>query len=55
VVLVVQEATSLNYDAHPATQDLGSINTHADGAQGLKLHDTLALMPEGLPLGLVDT
>jgi hypothetical protein len=54
VVLTAQDTTSLNYDAHPATRDLGPINTHADGAQGLKLHDTLALTPEGVPLGLVD-
>jgi hypothetical protein len=54
LVLVVQDTTSLNYDAHPATRDLGPINTRADGAQGLKLHDTLALTPAGVPLGLID-
>jgi hypothetical protein len=54
VVLAVQDTTSLNYDAHPATGGLGPINTHADGTQGLKLHDTLALTPEGVPLGLID-
>jgi hypothetical protein len=54
VVLVAQDTTSLNYDAHPATRDLGPINTRADGAQGLKLHDTLALTPEGVALGLID-
>jgi len=54
VVLAVQDTTSLNYDAHPATRGLGPINTRADGAQGLKLHDTLALTPEGVPLGLID-
>jgi len=54
VVLTAQDTTSLNYDAHPATRDVGPINTHADGAQGLKLHDTLALTPEGVPLGLID-
>jgi hypothetical protein len=54
VVLVAQDTTSLNYDAHAATRDLGPINTRADGAQGLKLHDTLALTPEGVPLGLID-
>jgi len=53
-VLVVQDTTSLNYTAHPGTAGLGPINTRADGAQGLKLHDTLALTPEGVPLGLVD-
>ena len=54
LVLVAQDTTSLNYDAHAATHDLGPINTRADGAQGLKLHDTLALTPAGVPLGLID-
>ncbi|WP_153294068.1 IS4 family transposase [gamma proteobacterium SS-5] len=53
-VLVAQDTTSLNYAAHPATSGLGPINTRADGALGLKLHDSLALTPEGVPLGLVD-
>jgi len=53
-VLVVQDTTSLNYTAHPLTDGLGPINTRADGAQGLKLHDTLAFTPDGIPLGLVD-
>jgi hypothetical protein len=54
LVLVAQDTTSLNYDAHPATLGLGPINTRADGAQGLKLHDSLALTPQGVPLGLID-
>jgi hypothetical protein len=54
LVLVAQDTTSLNYDAHAATTGLGPINTRRDGAQGLKLHDSLALTPEGIPLGLVD-
>jgi hypothetical protein len=54
LVLVAQDTTSLNYDAHASTHGLGPINTRADGAQGLKLHDTLALTPQGLPLGLID-
>jgi len=54
LVLVAQDTTSLNYDAHPATRELGPINTRTDGAQGLKLHDSLALTPEGVPLGLID-
>jgi hypothetical protein len=54
LVLVAQDTTSLNYDPHPATDGLGPINTRADGAQGLKLHDSLALTPEGVPLGLID-
>jgi hypothetical protein len=54
LVLVAQDTTSLNYDAHPASHGLGPINTRSDGAQGLKLHDTLALTPAGVPLGLID-
>jgi len=54
VVLSVQDTTSLNYQTHLATYGLGPINTHADGAQGLKLHDTLAYTPDGVPLGIID-
>jgi len=42
VVLAIQDTTSLTYDTHAATTGLGPINTRVDGAQGLKLHDTLA-------------
>ena len=54
VVLSVQDTTSLNYQTHLATYGLGPINTHADGAQGLRLHDTLAYTPDGVPLGIID-
>jgi hypothetical protein len=54
VVLVAQDTTSLNYNTHKATEGLGPINTHVDGAQGLKLHDTIAFTPEGVPLGVID-
>jgi len=54
LVLSVQDTTSLNYQAHPATAGLGPINTHRDGTQGLKLHDTLAYTPDGVPLGIID-
>ena len=53
VVLAVQDTTSLNYTTHPAMQGLGPINTRKDGAQGLKLHDTLAFTPDGVPLGVL--
>jgi hypothetical protein len=53
-VLVAQDTTNLNFDDHPATCGLGPINTRADGAQGLKLHDSLTLTPDGIPLGLID-
>ena len=54
VVLAVQDSTSLNYQAHPATEGLGPLNTRADGSIGLWLHDTLAFTPSGVPLGLID-
>jgi Druantia protein DruA/Transposase Tn5 dimerisation domain/Transposase DNA-binding len=54
VVLAVQDTTSLNYSAHPATEGLGPINTRADAAQGLKLHDTVAFTAQGVPLGVLD-
>lgn len=54
LVLAVQDSTSLNYTAHPATEALGPLNTRADGSIGLWMHDTLAVTPEGLPLGLMD-
>ncbi|MDT0499250.1 hypothetical protein RM530_18065 [Algiphilus sp. W345] len=54
VILAAQDSTSLNYTAHPATDDLGPLNTRADRSQGLWMHDTLALTPDGVPLGLLD-
>ena len=54
VVLAVQDTTSLNYSAHPATEDLGPIGSQADGPRGLLVHDTMAFTVEGTPLGLVD-
>lgn len=53
-ILAVQDTTTLNYTAHPLTRGLGPIGTKAEGAQGLIVHDTLALTPRGVPLGLVD-
>jgi Druantia protein DruA/Transposase DNA-binding/Transposase Tn5 dimerisation domain len=54
VVLAVQDTTTLNYSAHPATADLGPIGKSKDGSIGLILHDTMAFTPEGTPLGLLD-
>jgi hypothetical protein len=55
LVLAVQDTTTLNYTAHPATEELGPISSQAEGAQGLLLHSTLAFTLEGTPLGLLDT
>jgi hypothetical protein len=54
LVLAVQDTTTLNYAAHACTEALGPIGTRPEGAQGLIVHDTLALTPAGTPLGLVD-
>jgi hypothetical protein len=54
VVLAVQDTTSLNYTAHAATEGMGPIGTTAQGPQGLILHSTLALTPQGTPLGFMD-
>jgi hypothetical protein len=54
VVLAVQDTTSLNYTAHPATQNLGPIGYRLDRGLGLILHSTLAFNREGTPLGLLD-
>lgn len=54
VVLAVQDSTSLNYTAHPLTEDLGPLNTTVDSAIGLWMHDTMAFTPEGTPLGLLN-
>jgi len=54
IVLAVQDSTSLNYTAHPATDDLGPLGTRVDGAMGLWLHNTMAFSLEGTPLGLLD-
>lgn len=54
VILAVQDTTSLNYTAHPATENLGPIGYRRDRGRGLILHDTMAFNREGTPLGLLD-
>ena len=54
IVLALQDSTSLNYSAHPDTEELGPLNTRSDSSVGLWMHDTLALTPDGVPLGLID-
>jgi hypothetical protein len=54
VVLAVQDTTTLNYNSHPATQNLGPIGAQKDGALGLIVHDTMAFNTLRTPLGLLD-
>jgi hypothetical protein len=51
VVLAVQDTTSLDYTAHPATTGLGVLNDVKH--QGLLVHTTLAITPDRVPLGLL--
>jgi hypothetical protein len=53
VVLCAQDTTTLNYSTHPQTQGLGPISNNRDKTLGLFLHSTLALTPNGQPLGLL--
>jgi hypothetical protein len=54
IILAVQDTTELDYATHTATEGLGPVGTDKDGAVGLFVHDTLAITPEGTPLGLID-
>jgi len=54
LVVTAQDSTSLNDDLHAVAAGRGPISTRRDGAQGLKLCDSLALTREYIPLGLVD-
>lgn len=54
VVLAVQDTTTLNYSAHPATEGTGPIGTRTSAAVGLIVHDTVAVTPEGMALGVLD-
>jgi len=54
IVLAVQDTTTLNYSAHPATEGLGPISLWLQRPLGLLVHDTMAFTTEGTPLGLLD-
>ena len=56
IVLCIQDGTDLNYTNLVQCEGLGSIGTNQTGARsaGLHLHSTLAVTPEGLPLGVLD-
>ena len=56
IVLVVQDATYLDFGARASTGGLDQVGRHPAGSiiEGLMLHDTLACDVEGLPLGLLD-
>ncbi|MDK1104383.1 MAG: IS4 family transposase, partial [Actinomycetota bacterium] len=45
VVLMIEDTTELDYTPHPSAEDLGPIGN--GGGQGMLLHNTLALDPNG--------
>ncbi len=53
--LIVQDSSDLNLSTRSRCEGLGRIGTNQTGAKsrGLRLHSSLALSQEGLPLGLV--
>src|SRR3989449_717314 len=55
LVLVVQDTTDLNFSTRPQTAGLGLVGTNQTGAKslGLKLHSSVVLTPDGLPLGIL--
>jgi hypothetical protein len=53
LVLAVQDTTFFNYTHHPQTEGLGESGTKAQQQRGFGMHSTLALTPQGLPLGLL--
>ncbi len=54
-VLCIQDGSDLDYNGLDQCEGLGEIGTNQTGAssQGLHLHSTLAVAPNGLPLGVV--
>lgn len=52
MVLAIQDTTGLDYSSHNATQGLGYLETQ--WTRGIKVHSTLAISEEGVPLGLVE-
>jgi hypothetical protein len=51
-VLLVQDTVSFNFSHHPGKEGLGPLeNAHT---RGFLAHNTLAVSPDGVPLGLLD-
>jgi hypothetical protein len=53
LVLSVQDTTYFDYTKHPKTKGLGPIGTAGQNHRGLVNHTTLAITPQGLPLGVL--
>ena len=53
LVLAVQDTSFLNYTHHPQTEGLGEIGKKEQQQRGFGLHTTLAVTPQGQPLGVL--
>ena len=51
VVLAIQDTTELNYTSHKALSGAGYLDSKY--ASGFKVHSTLAITDDGLPLGII--
>jgi hypothetical protein len=52
VVLAIQDTTSVNYSTLTRTTGLGPIG-NSESARGLYTHSTLAVRPDGVPIGML--
>lgn len=54
LILAIQDTTFLNYSQHPHTEGLGALGGRKElGQRGFGLHTTLAVTPQGQPLGIL--
>ena len=55
-VLCIADGTTLNYNGLAECEGLGTIGSNQTGAQsrGIRMHSTLAVNGDGIPLGIVD-
>jgi len=53
LVLAIQDTSFLNYTHHPQTEGLGEIGKKEQQQRGFGLHTTLAVTPQGQPLGML--
>ncbi len=53
LVLAIQDTTFFNYTHHPKTEGLGAIGNKKHNQRGFGMHSTIAVTPQGVPLGLL--
>jgi len=53
VVLAIQDTTYFNFTHHPTTEGLGEVGRKSNKTRGFGLHSTIAVSPDGQPLGIL--